>query len=288
MCRLYGFLANETTGLECSLIQAHNSLLQQSRLDSLGRSNADGWGICFYDKDGLPTLEKGEGSASEDPRYSQIASSIHSQTVVSHIRLATVGVTDSRNAHPFCHGVWTFAHNGTLNGFSELESSLIQETDPVLQKRRQGTTDSEQIFYWLLSRFQDAGIAIERSLSSKDQSEKVISILALAAKELMQRSLKVQSEPAKLNFLLTDGTEMFATRWNNSLHFVQRQGLRDCQVCQLAHVHEDAPDYRSVVIASEPISDESWQEIENGSICYVDREQNLRVSKIDDIPVSSS
>lgn len=35
-CRLYGFLANEETKLECTLVLAHNSLLSQSKKDSLG------------------------------------------------------------------------------------------------------------------------------------------------------------------------------------------------------------------------------------------------------------
>ena len=285
MCRLYGFLANEKTGLECSLIEAQNSLFRQSQKDSLGRTNADGWGICGYE-DGVPKLEKGAGSASEDPRYRLVASSVKSTTVISHIRLATVGATDSRNAHPFSYGVWTFAHNGTLNGFSDLEDTLVQGTDPSLQTHRLGSTDSEQIFFWLLTRLRDAGISLDAGLSSPEQSEQVFSIVANSAKELMRRSLEIQSEPAKLNFLLTDGNEMFATRWNNSLYFVQRQGLRDCQVCDLHHVHADAPDYRASVIASEPITEEPWQEIENGSISHVDHKQNFRTSLIADVSVT--
>ena len=106
-------------------------------------------------------------------------------------------------------------------------------------------------------------------------------ILAQSASELMRHSATVDDEPAKLNFLLTDGNEMFATRWNNSLYFVQREGVRDCQVCQMPHV-ESKPqqNYRAVVIASEPISDEPWQEIENGSVCHIDRQQKIRSTRI--------
>ena len=282
MCRLYGFSASEKTGLECSLLQAHNSLFQQSRNDSLGRSNPDGWGISFYES-GKPSLEKGHGMAADDPRYKKVASSVRSNIVISHIRLATVGATEPQNVHPFVYGVWSFAHNGTVSGFPELEELLIQETDPLLQRHRLGSTDSEQVFYWLLTRMQTAGISLDTAIGSNDQSEKVFSILASSAKELMTRSTMAQSEVAKLNFLLTDGNEMFATRWNNSLHVAQRQGTRDCQVCQLDHVHQDAPNYRAVVIASEPITEEPWQEIENESVCHIDSEQNFRSAKIEDV-----
>ena len=45
MCRLYGFLATESTRLECSLVEAHNALQLQSDRDGRGVRNADGWGI---------------------------------------------------------------------------------------------------------------------------------------------------------------------------------------------------------------------------------------------------
>jgi len=258
MCRLYGFIANEKTKLECTLVQAHNSLMRQSEQDSLGRSNTDGWGISYY-QDQLPVIEKEGGSAFDDPRFSQVATQVRSTSVIAHIRLATVGETNPQNAHPFIHGSWTFAHNGTVNGFPQLEETLVAETDPLLQKNRMGSTDSEQVFYWILTHLQAAGISLQSQLSDRDQAQTVRNILAESARELMKRSQSVHDEAAKLNFLLTDGEQMFATRWNNSLHVVQRNGVRDCQVCQISHVepHPQQP-YRAVVIASEPISDEPW------------------------------
>jgi glutamine amidotransferase len=35
-------------------------------------------------------------------------------TVLAHLRRATVGRVALENTHPFCHGSWVFAHNGTL------------------------------------------------------------------------------------------------------------------------------------------------------------------------------
>ena len=268
MCRLYGFVANEKTKLECTLVQAHNSLMQQSKKDSLGRTNADGWGVSYYE-DGSPVVEKEGGSAFDDPRFSQLAAQVRSRAVIAHIRLATVGETDSRNAHPFSYGTWSFAHNGTVNGFEQLQDTLAAETDPELQQHRIGTTDSEQVFYWLLTRVKAAGISLESAISEAAQSETGLNILAESARELMRRSESFHDEASKLNFLLTDGSQMFATRWNNSLYFVHREGVRDCQVCQMSHVEPNIQQtYRAVVVASEPISEEQWQEVENGSVSY--------------------
>ena len=280
MCRLYGFMANEKTKLECTLVKAHNSLMQQSQKDSLGRTNADGWGISYY-QDEAPAIEKEGGSAFDDPRFSELATKVRSTAVIAHIRLATVGETDSRNAHPFSCGAWSFAHNGTVEGFELLKEKLVAETDPLFQLRRIGATDSEQVFYWILTRLKAAGISHESSLDDSAQSETVLNVLAESARELMRRCESVQDEEARLNFLLTDGKQMFATRWNNSLYFVRREGVRDCQVCQISHVEPNPHQtYRAVVIASEPLSDEPWQEIENGSVCHVDHQQNFQATKL--------
>jgi len=55
MCRLYGFLANEKTRLECTLLRTQNALLKQSRSESLGQPNADGWEIA-YSQNEIPNV----------------------------------------------------------------------------------------------------------------------------------------------------------------------------------------------------------------------------------------
>ena len=45
-------------------------------------------------------------------------------------------------------------------------------------------------------------------------------------------------------------------------HQVVRHGIRDCEICGFPHIHHDPKvDYRAVVIASEPITHETWSEI---------------------------
>ena len=59
----------------------------------------------------------------------------------------------------------------------------------------------------------------------------------------------------RLNFLLTDGRSMVATRWHNDLYWVERLGVHDCEICGIPHVHHDqGGEYRAIVIASEPIA----------------------------------
>lgn len=268
MCRLYGFRANEDTKVECSLVHAQNALLMQSRADMTGRMHADGWGIAFY-HDERPEVERRSTAAFDDLHFSSTAERIYTQTVVAHVRLASVGGLAPVNSHPFSHGLWTFGHNGTVRGFDVLRGELIAETLPSLRSSLLGTTDSEHSFYWLLSRLAQAGIDLEVPVQDVGLLTKVMSD---SVAELDQRCRQIApDEIPRLNFLLTDGHVMAVTRWNNSLYWVAREGIHDCEICGIPHVHHRrGTTYHAVVVASEPISHESWLEVPEQHLLLID------------------
>jgi glutamine amidotransferase len=280
MCRLYGFLANEATKVECTLVHAQNALLRQSREDLSGRAHPDGWGISCY-PDHQPVCERRATSAHQDIWFSTTAERIYSHAVVAHIRRATVGGPRLENTHPFTYGCWSFAHNGTLTDFQRLEPRMRQETDAALLPHRRGTTDSEQIFYWLLSRMQQSGLPAAEPASDRVTLERTV---AEGLRRLAERCAEIGAEEPQLNWLLTDGRLLVASRWNHPLHRVQRVGIHDCEICGIPHVHHDPhADYRAVVVASEPISHESWQEIPEHSVLTVDAELRSHLLSVDDI-----
>ncbi len=267
MCRLYGFRASEATKVECTLIHAQNALLIQSRGDLRGVSHADGWGIACYADAGLE-VERQHTAAHADALFSATAERIYAQTVVAHIRRATVGKASLFNTHPFQYGIWVFAHNGTLPPFDELRGELVTETHPLLQQHRHGTTDSEQAFYWLLTRMAKTGIDLAAPV---DDVDTMVSVFARSVAELAERCEKRRPErEAKLNFLMTDGRMLVASCWGNTLHWVKREGVHDCEICGISHVlHRPRQDYRAVVIASEPISNEAWEPLRQGQVVAV-------------------
>ncbi len=274
MCRLYGFRSNEPTKVECGLVLAQNALLAQSRLDAKGEAHPDGWGIGVYD-DGNPRLERRATAAFEDLHFSTTAERVFASTVIAHVRQATIGSLTVDNVHPFVHGSWTFAHNGTLTGFELLRPRLEAEIEPLL-RRWSGTTDSELVFYWILSRMTRQGIDLERPIA---EPERLAGLLAEAVRELAVLSAAVDPpEPAKLNFLLTDGHSLAASRHGRTLYWVERRGVHDCEICGIPHVHhQDGTDYRAVVVASEAISDEAWREVPEGRVLLVDSEIEARL-----------
>jgi glutamine amidotransferase len=268
MCRFYGFRANEATKVECTLVHAQNALLIQSRLDRSGSSHTDGWGVGFY-HDREPEVERRASAAHEDLHFSATAERVYSKTVIAHVRQATVGGPSVANSHPFCHGVWLFAHNGTLEAFDQVQPLLERETDAAYRQVRQGVTDSEAIFVWLLGRMAAAGIGLHRRCPD---SARLVAVVRDAVRQLVAWSdAQHPDEPSKLNFLLTDGATLVATRLGRSLFWVRRNGIRDCEICGIPHVHHDSKGtYRAVVVASEPISHESWEEVPDGTILSID------------------
>lgn len=269
MCRHYCFRANEETKVECTLIHAQNALVLQSRADLRGKSHEDGWGVSVY-HDTVPEVERRATAAHEDLHFSTTVERVFSRAVVAHVRRATVGGPSLANTHPFIYKHWTFCHNGTVTGFEALREQLKHETLPRLRQYRLGTTDSEQVFYWLLSRMERAGLSLDEHCGDLDALRRVIAQSILLLAERCEEA--GAAWPARLNCILTDGNVVLAARWNNTLHWILRRGIHDCEICGIPHIHHQAGvEYRAVIIASEPISHEQWLELPDRSIIAVDQ-----------------
>ena len=80
--------------------------------------------------------------------------------------------------------------------------------------------------------------------------------------ELVRISLATGTRtPPQLNFVISDGRHLVASRWGNSLYWVFRNGVSDCSVCGTSHCPKAEDGYRAVAVASEPISAEDRIEI---------------------------
>jgi len=266
MCRLYGFRATDPTLIECSLVEAQNALLRQSEQDSRDQANSDGWGIAQWGSEGLQ-LERRPRSAAGDLRFTEVATQARPTTVIAHVRAATIGDPATENTHPFRHGPWVFAHNGTLTAFDRVAPLL--DTGPITPS---GTTDSEAIFSWLLNRMPEFGLDPERPSLSP---EPVARLISAAVVDLHDMSMSAGAQiPPKLNFLISDGSNLVASRWGNTLHWTQRTAVSDCAACGLSHCEDVDDRYRAIAIASEPITSERWIEVQEGSVLSVDRSAN--------------
>jgi glutamine amidotransferase len=278
MCRHYAFRANEPTKVECTLVRAQNALLVQSRKDMGGQTHSDGWGIAVY-YDGFPEVERRAKPAYDDLHFNDTAQKLFAKTVVAHVRKASVGEPSLANTHPFVHGYWCLTHNGRISGFSKLEKELLHELDPHFRPERRGATDSELLFYWLLTRMENAGISADQRCTD---GEKLAKLFAASIADIARRCKKVSTHIPRLNVTLTDGNVLVASRWNRSLWWTYHDFLKECEYCGVPHVeHREGMDYKAVVVASEPFSHEPWHEFPQHAVLMVDDNIEPVVHKIE-------
>lgn len=256
MCRLFGFRSSVPSAVHPSLVTEKNSLLIQSR------EHKDGWGIAAYGAEALPQVAHGVGPAHSDPDFERVSSRVSSHTVVAHIRLASVGAVELRNSHPFQHGRWTFVHNGTVREFAKHSARIEELICPTLRAGIQGTTDSERCFYVFLTR-----LAARYPIAHAVPVEGVARALA----ETMSLVSAITDEPqvqprSAMNFLVTDGEVMVASRRNRTL-FINTGGAR----CTTGALPEVGTRLEQLIVSSESLcGGPYWTPVDEENVIGVD------------------
>jgi predicted glutamine amidotransferase len=98
---------------------------------------------------------------------------------------------------------------------------------------------------------------------------------------LYTMSANEPTAPVGLNIVLTDGDCLVGSRLGRTLWQLRREQVYTCEICGRSHVHDDAGiDYRAIEIASEPISDDNWQELPDGVVYSVDEDHYLLVESL--------
>ncbi|MDH3605250.1 MAG: class II glutamine amidotransferase [Candidatus Tectomicrobia bacterium] len=265
MCRLYGFRATEPTKVECSLVHAQNAIMVQSRGDQAGITHAHGWGVATY-TDRIPQVERQAWAAYHGEHFRRTAARVFSRTVVAHVRRASVGSVSLDNTHPFVHGKWVFAHNGTLRAFDAMREWMLDAMTDEHRMAIRGATDSEHVFHFVLSLW-----ATRPNLTPGEA-------LRAGLQQVIAQSRKTDADAAiGLNILLTNGEELVGARWGRTLWYVERDKVQDCEICGFPHIHHDPnAHYQAAVIASEPISDEPWAAVPEDTIFRVTPDMRLQ------------
>jgi glutamine amidotransferase len=272
VCRLFALRAVLPTGACESLVTDTHSLERQSCRDVRGECHSDGWGISYYGADG-PHLVRSKYAASSDPRYREIASTIITTTLLAHIRQASVGSVTELNSHPFKHERWTFAHNGTLTGFASDPQRLRKMIPARVSTCIRGETDSEAAFYFVLSLLERAGF----SRGPHDVAT-LAAVVSEAVRTLIGLFPGTAAEPSKLNFVITDGSVLLASRWGHTLFWCER---REVPGTDASAALPGDPSRRVVMVASEPTSSaDHWREVPDGTILQVDGELRCALTPI--------
>jgi glutamine amidotransferase len=229
MCRHLAYVG-DPVALGTPLFDAPHALSRQAqhpRLQVWGDTNPDGWGVAWYS----PTRPAPERHRTTTPIWNDTAFAARAVTITSPAflaaaRLASPGATlvDIGNA-PFVSGEWSFSLNGIVDGFRDgVDAILRAQLEPTRAAAIASDADTEVLFAHVLQRL-DAGEDPVRALAGV-----IGSVTALTT--------------GRLNLLLTDGHDLYGTRYGNSLF------------------------RRGTTLASEPIDDDpAWEEL--GDECLV-------------------
>jgi predicted glutamine amidotransferase len=256
MCRLLAIASSERTDFKIVLREAPRSLA------ALSREHRDGWGIAVFDAEEQRWhLDKGVACAVDDERFHRLAVGSRGELLVSHVRQKTVGDTSLANTHPFESGRWVFAHNGTVKDVAWLRSQV----SPARHHEIGGETDSELLFAWLLTRLDAAGVTAHAASAETDAA---VAATARAARE--------RPDFGAFTFLLSDGHTTYAHRFGRSMFLLERSpddAVRPARTSRDGTIVETPWSGRrtAVFVASERITDEPWQDIDNGTLLRIER-----------------
>ncbi len=250
---------------------ADNALSVQSN------DHPDGWGVAYY-VDGAPHITRSPSTALNDQLFHRVSGVVASETVLAHVRKATVGELSVLNCHPFQYGRWTMAHNGEVKDFESHREKVLAQIAPRLRRFILGDTDSEVIFFLFLTHLSGYG-----ELNKRIAIEDVM--CALRATEGQLRDLCDGDDPGKnalLTIIVTDGTAMAAIRSGKELYWsTYKTRCSDRDSCpSLSPECEAATEtgfVNHLVFSSEPLGGENvWIPMEQGEVVAVDWRMQLR------------
>lgn len=229
MCRLFAALVEPRAHHRLALLDAPRSL------SWLSEEHPHGWGVAVWREGDGWQIEKSPVRARDCARYRDAAAR-EGNLVLAHVRQRTVGPQGIENTHPFRHGRWVFAHNGTIEDIAWLRG----ETDPARSAACEGSTDSELFFAYLLTALDAAGVV---DLCADARTDAAI----VAA---LDRALG-RARFGAANFLLTDGETLYAHRWGRTMFVSDRED--------------------GALVASETLTEEAWRPVAEGTLLRADR-----------------
>ncbi|MGF0308872.1 MULTISPECIES: ergothioneine biosynthesis protein EgtC [Nocardiaceae] len=245
MCRHLGYLGPRTS-VGGVLTDGEHSLRVQSYapndMRGGGTINADGFGVAWW-QDGSVRSYRNPMPIWTDSAVDDVLPQLHSTSVIAAVRSATVGMPVERSAcAPFTDGRWAFSHNGVVRGWPHSLTDLWSEVPAVDALTLPAPTDAAA-----------AWIVLRQLLDT---------LAPPAALAALVRRIEARAPGSRLNFLLGDGENMYATAVHHALS-VRRS--------------DDA-----VTIASEPTDDSSdWTHIDDRSL-VVATASEFTVSRLDE------
>jgi glutamine amidotransferase len=258
MCRWLAY-SGAPVLIDNLLFKPCNSLIHQSlsAQRAVVPTQGDGFGLGWYGELERPGLYRDTMPAWNDVNLRALSEQIRSRLFFAHVRASTGTATARLNCHPFRWGRWLFMHNGRIGGWFDVRRELETRIAPDLYRFREGSTDSEAMFY-LLATFgleRDPPGALARAFAEIESA--------------MQRA--GVSEPLRVTAALSDGRTTWAVRYSSD---AQSPTLFWRETAGLAE-GEGGCAFRdgsgTVLVVSEPLDQDEagWHEVPEGTVLTV-------------------
>ena len=247
MCRWFAYLGHEPALLEDVLINPSHSIIRQIDSHFLPAlrstyaphrnamfqatddpdnpnllTNVDGFGVGYYTDakaefdesvtGAHPVTYKSIRPPLNDLNLRALAANTSTMCVFAHIRAAT-GLTPvvETNNHPFVFGRYLFMHNGVVASFADFHPQFLKKLNKKARTNVLGTTDSEHVaalFFTYLCPNDDW--ECDHTVAEfKAAMQRTIADLLWFGKQVGT------TKPQSLNFAVTDGTGLLATRFSS-------------------------------------------------------------------------
>lgn len=223
----------------------------------------DGWGVAYFEDSDVFLLRESSPAAESGLVRFMEKNGPPSDLVISHIRLATQGDPALRNTQPFQRELGgrahIFAHNGDMPGIREFCGLGSDRYTPV------GDTDSEFAFCCLLERLASLWAENPGQLPSVDARLNTVADFAASLRVL-----------GPFNFVYSDGDALFAHAHRRKhsdgeerppgLHMLIRSENEQAVDLSQSGVIMAPTAQEMVLVASVPLTDESWEPIAEGEV----------------------
>ncbi|MGC6404307.1 MAG: class II glutamine amidotransferase [Candidatus Comchoanobacterales bacterium] len=265
MCRFAAYHGENPMLMADLMTSSKNALIYQRDMEQAGEPdimNADGFGMGWYDHniDELPAVYRSIQPVWNDQNLAHIANKIQSNTLVGHIRAATVGDINSANCHPFFHKDLMMVHNGSIHGIHLFKKAFVAHMSDDSFNHIKGNTDTEYLFHTISSQLNQ----LEKAQSNGKDLVKVIRDVFSFIASLDQE----HDTYSRINIILTNGRQMLATRWSSK---------PNDDVLKMYF----KPSQDGVIIASEHLDDsDDWEILPRQHILLVSQQYKYSLTQV--------
>jgi len=258
MCRWMAY-KGQSIYLEDWLLNSQHSLIEQSKSADLAKYevNGDGFGVGWYGKKFEPGLFKSIRPAWNNINLKSLAAQVSSPLFLAHVRSATGTPIQETNSHPFQYKNWLMVHNGIIHEYQDVKKELIEHIDAKYFRYILGSTDSEVLFYLLLSN----GLQ-DRIHASLVKTIRLIE--TIAKKHQIHYALR-------MTLGISDGKSLWAIRYSSNT-----------SSSSLFYSLEDENNADHLLIVSEPLNDcnRCWTPVNENTIVHFDENNKMTLSNL--------